>query len=91
MVIIVLGSGAVAGGLSEASLDDFYGRLTRFRDSLELDLAQWPHQEEEEVRRPELQWFLAQEENQGLMRAGLQQLEECRQTLVQCSHQSIPH
>ena len=89
LVIFIVGAGAVEGGLAESSLDDFYGRLLRFRDSLELDLSQWPHHQEEEVRRPELHWFLAQQENQVMMGAGLQQLGECRQTLIQCSHQSI--
>ena len=89
MVIILLGAGAVEGGLSESSLDDFYGRLRSFRDGLELDLSQWPQEEQEEVRRPELQWFLSQQENQDLIKDGLHQLGDCRQTLIQCSHQSI--
>ena len=89
MFIILIGAGAVEGGLSESGLDDFYGRLTSFRDGLELDLSQWPQQEEEEVRRPELHWFLTQQENQDLIEEGLHQLGDCRQTLIQCSHKSI--
>ena len=90
MVIFLLGAGALEGGLSESSLDDFYGRLTSFRDGLELDLSQWPQQqEEEEVRRPELHWFLSRQENQELVTDGLQQLAEFRQTLIKCSHQTI--
>ena len=75
--------------MSESSLDDFYGRLRGFRDSLELDLSQWPQQEEEEVRRVELHWFLTQQENQDLIEDGLHQLGDCSRTLIQCSHQSI--
>ena len=89
MVIILLGAVAVEGGLSESGLDDFYGRLRSFRDGLELELSQWPQQEEEEVRRLELHWFLTQQENQDLMVDGLHQLGDCRQTLIQCSHKSI--
>ena len=89
MVNVILGDGAAVGGLTESSLEDFYGRLTSFRDSLELDLSQWPRGEEEEVRRLELQWFLTQQENQDTIKAGLKQLAELSQTLIQCSHQSI--
>ena len=89
MVIFLTGAGAEEGGLSESSLDDFYGRLTRFRDSLELDLSQWPQQEEVEVRRPELHWFLSRQENRDSIKDGLHQLGDFRQTLIQCSHQSI--
>ena len=88
MLIILLGAGAVEGGLSESSLNDFYGKLRSFRDCLELDFSQWP-QEEEEVRRTELHWFLTQQENQDLIMSGLRQLGDCRQTLIQCSHKSI--
>ena len=89
MINVLLGDGAREGGLTESSLDDFYGRLRSFRESLELDLSGWPLEEEKEVARPEVHWFLSQQENQDLMRDGLQQLAEFRQTLIKCSHQSI--
>ena len=89
MLNVLLGDGAREGGLTESSLDDFYGRLRRFRESLELDLSQWPLEEEQEVARPEVHWFLSQQENQDLMRDGLHQLAEFRQTLIKCSHQTI--
>ena len=88
IVFILLGAPAGEGGFSKSSLEDFYGRLTSFREGLELDLSQWPL-EEEEVSRPELQWFLSQQENQETIKAGLEQLGELSQTLIQCSYQSI--
>ena len=89
MINVLLGGGAREGGLTESSLDDFYGRLRRFRESLELDLSQWPLEEEQEVARPEVHWFLSQQENQETIKAGLEQLAELSQTLIQCSYQSI--
>ena len=79
---------------AETSLDDFYWNMRRFRESLDLDLSQWPQEgkeeeEEEEVRRLELHWFLSQQENQDWVRDGFQQLAEFRETLIKCSHQSI--
>ena len=78
---------------AETSLDDFYWNMRRFRESLDLDLSQWPQEgkeeEEEEVKRLELHWFLSQQENQDWVRDGFQQLAEFRETLIKCSHQSI--
>ena len=78
---------------AETSLDDFYWNMRRFRESLDLDLSQWPQEgkeeEEQEVKRLELHWFLSQQENQDWVRDGFQQLAEFRETLIKCSHQSI--
>jgi len=62
---------------------EFYNLLTQFRANLELDQSYWPTVEQA-VTLAQLEMFMTKEQNQVVVRGGLDQISDFRQILIRC-------
>ena len=61
----------------------FHNLLTQFRTNLELDQSYWPPLDET-VTLTQLEMFVTKEQNQEVVRGGLDQISDFRQILIRC-------
>ena len=62
---------------------EFYEKLMGFRASMGQESSLWPPSDGN-LTREELQWFLTRPANADLIKNGLQQISDFRQTLIRC-------
>jgi len=68
---------------SGSGLPVFYSLLTQFRANIDLDQSYWPAIDRT-VTMAHLEMFIIKEENQEVMKGGLDQISEFRQILISC-------
>ena len=82
----------VSAGGSGHHLHTFHSLLTQFRTNLELDQSYWPPFDKV-ITPPQLEKFLTDEDNEHIVRGGLEQISEFRQLLIRCisrnEHQAL--
>ena len=82
----------VSAGGSGHHLHTFHSLLTQFRTNLELDQSYWPPFDKV-ITPPQLEKFLTDEDNEHIVRGGLEQISEFRQLLIKCisrnEHQAL--
>jgi len=70
-------------GMQGSHLLQFYNLLTQFRANLEMDQSYWPPLGRA-VTFIQLEMFLTREQNQDVVRGGLEQISDFRQILIKC-------
>jgi len=75
--------GVVCNAGNDPELIMFHGLLTQFRSNLELDQSYWPIPDRT-ITMSQLKLFMTSEENQAVVKGGLDQISDFRQILIRC-------
>ena len=75
--------GVVSNPGKDPELVTFHGLLTQFRANLELDQSYWPTLDRL-VTLSHLKLFMTAEQNQAVVKGGLDQISDFRQILIKC-------
>ena len=69
--------------MKDCHVNEFYEKLVGFRASIGQESSLWAPLDSD-MTRQELQWFLSRPTNAELIKNGLQQISNFRQTLIRC-------